>query len=222
MPTPRLNLSQIETSLRTVQREFHRINAALTTPRDPIGDDVLAHMLAGYAFVDRLVADRVDLFAMGSLKHLLEMNALVLCGSAERERYASHLVATERRFYDDREGGIRDLVEWMAGHPFRSAWRRAAGAYIRILSEPQLFIEGNHRAGALIMSYLLVRNGQPPFVLSVENAPGYFDPSTTIRRLRKRTLSMLVRLPGLQTRFAQFLRAQADASYLIPPTRCVT
>ena len=40
-------------------------------------------MLAGYAFVDTLVADGVDVFALGQLKHLLELNALVLCGASE-------------------------------------------------------------------------------------------------------------------------------------------
>ena len=64
-----------------------------------------------------------------------------------------------RRFYEEREGGIQDLVEWYAGHRGESAWDRAAGVYVRILSKPQLFIEGNHRTGALLMSYILLRDG---------------------------------------------------------------
>jgi len=216
MLAPRFNLAAIEASLRSVQRDFHLINAVLKTPREPIGDDVLRNMLAGYAYVDRLIAERINIFAMGFLKHLLEMNALVLCGSEDRPQYASHLEATERWFYEDGSGGIRDLVDWMHSHPLRSPWRMAAGAYIRILSEPQLFIEGNHRTGALVMSYLLAREGLPPFVLSVKNAAGYFDPSTTIRHLRKKSLAMLVHLPELDARFTEFLQAQANAAYLIP------
>jgi hypothetical protein len=73
------------------------------------------------------------------------------------------------------------VLEWHARHEGESAWSRAAGAYVRTLSKPQLFIEGNHRAGALMMSYILVREGRPPFVLSVENAGAYFDPSAVIR-----------------------------------------
>ena len=53
--------------------------------------------------------------------------------------------------------------------------------YVRILSRPQLFIEGNQRTAALVMSYVVLRAGQPPFVLSARNAPDYFDPSTVIR-----------------------------------------
>jgi hypothetical protein len=44
--------------------------------------------------------------------------------------------------------------------------RRAAEVYIYILSEPQLFIAGNHRTGALVLSYILAREGRPPFVLT--------------------------------------------------------
>jgi hypothetical protein len=53
-------------------------------------------MMAGYRFVDNLLAQRVDLLAMSNYKV----------------------------------------------HRAHSVWRRAAGVYIYILSEPQLFIEG--------------------------------------------------------------------------------
>jgi hypothetical protein len=174
-------------------------------------------MLAGYAFVDTVVADGIDVFALGASKYLLELNALVLCGTspARREAYAGHMAATERRFYDERQGGVRDLVEWQARHEDESVWSRAAGAYARILSAPQLFIEGNHRVGALVMSYVLVRAGQPPFVLSVENAAAYFEPSTVIRNTGKYSPAMLLRLPGIKRRLAALLRDHADRGYLL-------
>jgi hypothetical protein len=91
----------------------------------------------------------------------------------------------------------------------------AAGLYVRALSKPQLFIEGNHRTGALLASYVLLRNGKPPFVLTVENALAYFDPSTVIRNTDKLGLMALFRLPGIKKRFAQFLEDQADPRYLL-------
>src|SRR5262249_55321038 len=147
----RLDLSAIEASLRGVQRHFDRINRRLPAPRDPLSDAVVRNMIAGYAAVDTLVNDGVDVFAMGQLQHLLELNALVLCGTSptRRAEYAEHRAATERRFYEQREGGIGDLVEWEARHRRESVWMHAAGVYIRALSKPQLFIEGNHRTGAL-------------------------------------------------------------------------
>ena len=106
-------------------------------------------MLAGYAMVDALVGDGVDVFAMGSLKHLLELNTLVLCGTStvRRAAFRRHIEATARRFYDERGAGIRDLVEWCSSLAGKPVWERAAGTYARLLGKPQLFIEGNHRTG---------------------------------------------------------------------------
>jgi len=66
------------------------------------------------------------------------------------------------------------------------------------------------------MSYLLAREGQPPFVLSVENAKAYFDPSTLVQGIERGSLRMLIRLPNLKTRFARLLRDTVAKSYLAP------
>jgi hypothetical protein len=166
-----------------VQRGFDGINDVLSARRDNLDDAVIDNMLAGYAFVDGLVANGIDPFALGNSKHLLELNTLGLCGTstARRTAYAHHIAATEHRFYGERHGGVRDLVEWQARHKDEWPWTRAAGVHVRILSKPQLFIEGNQRTGALVMSYLLVREGGLPFVLTVENARAYFDIFTSLR-----------------------------------------
>jgi hypothetical protein len=212
-----LNLPAIEASLRAVQKDFSRINNLLQCRREEMADEIVANMMAGYQFVDQLVAERSKLFAMGHLRWMLELNALVLCGrdARERENHAAHLAATERHFYGDRDGGVRDVVEWYELHRSESVWKRAAGVYIRVLSEPQLFIEGNHRTGALIMSRILAIDTQPPFVLGVDNAQAYFDPSTLISKTHKRGLAMLFRIPKVKKQFARFLEAQADDRYLL-------
>ena len=213
----RLNLQAIEASLRTVQKNFASINASLHCRRETMADEIVANMMAGYEFVDQLIADRSALFSLGHLRWLLELNALVLCGRdpAERERHAEHLAATEEHFYGERDDGIRDVVEWYELHKGESVWKRAAGVYIRVLSEPQLFIEGNHRTGALIMSFILATESQPPFVLGIDNARSYFDPSTLITKTSKRSVAMLFRMPKLKKEFAAFLREQADDRYLL-------
>jgi hypothetical protein len=214
----RLNLDAIEQSLHAVQRAFDRINAALTARRDPMDSRVVENMVAGYVFVDSLVARGIDLFTYRHLKNFLELNTIVLCGtSAEaRHKFAQALAYTEERFYEEREGGIQDLMEWYAMHRNESAWKRAAGMYVRILSRPQLFIEGNHRTGTLVMSYILVRSRLPPFVLTVDNAAAYFNPSTLIRDTPKKSVVMLYRLPKIKKKFAAFLQEQADPGYLLP------
>jgi len=207
----------VAAGLRRVQREFDVLNAGLSANREPLNDRVLENMLRGYAFVDELVAAGMDVFAMGNHKHLLELNTIVLCGTdpARREQYAGHLEATERRFYEERDGGIQDLVEWHAHQGGVSPWQRAAGAFVRVLSKPQLFVEGNHRTATLLMSYILLGEGLPPFVLSPENAVAYFEPSTVLRDTEKRSAAALFRLPGPTRRLAQLLAEHADPRYLM-------
>lgn len=219
-PTPGrvLDLEAIDATLRDLQAHFPEINRLLKSRRDAIDDSLIANMMAGYDFVDSLVAQQIDIFAMGHLKRLLELNAIVLCGrdEGERTRSASHLEATERRFYEQEGGGIRDIVEWYTLHRTELPWKRAAGVYVRMLSEPELFVEGNHRTGALVMSYILAREGRPPFVLTAENAKAYLDPSTLITETRKHSVVAVYRLPKIKRYFAKFLKEHADRKYLMP------
>ena len=215
-PAGRFDLTAIEADLRALQREFPHINPQLRDRRDPISDTVIENMMTGYAYVDELVAEQLDIFAMGNLKHLLELNCRVLCGVGEAERRdsAEHLRAVEERFYNAPGAGIRHIVEWYEVRRGQSAWKLAAGVYIRVLSEPQLFIEGNHRSGALIVSYLLARDGKPPFVLTPANACEFFDPSSLIKKIDKRQFLANFRIPHLKERFARFLKQQSDDTYL--------
>ena len=186
-----------------------------------MSDEVVENLLAGYAYVDSLVEWGIDVFAKGQHKYLLELNNIVLCGpdQSQRAEFHQHIKATESRFYDEPGGGIEDLVEWRARHLGDSVWKLAAGVYVRALSKPQLFIEGNHRTGTLLASYLLLRAEQPPFVLTVENASAYFEPSTVIRNTSKLGAFGLFRLPGIKKRFAKFLEQQADPGYLLSANR---
>ncbi|HEX6829266.1 MAG TPA: hypothetical protein VF104_09825 [Burkholderiales bacterium] len=217
-PAPRrLNLAAIEASLHEVQAHFGAINADLSERRDAMDNRVIGNMIAGYRLVDEYVASGKDLFDIERVGGLLEINNMVLCGTdpVRRGEFASHLAATEQRFYDEDEGGIGDLMEWYDMHRTESVWKRAAGTFVRILSKPQLFIEGNHRSGALIMSYILMRDGYPPFVLTADSAVAFFNPSTVIRNTRKKSIAMLYRLPGIKKRYARFLEAQADPRFLL-------
>ena len=210
------DLPAIERSLREVEANFATINSQLGTPRESLDRFAVGNMMSGYAFIDELIDGKVDLFAFGQLRLFLELNALVLCGRDDQVRSdcAQHLAATDKYFFDNVDGGIRDVVEWYALHSNDSAWIRAAGVYIRILSEPELFIEGNHRTGALVMSYILARDGHPPFVLTTGRAKDFFDWSTLFGAKRKSGLLLRWRMPSLTRNFAEFLIAQADPRFL--------
>jgi hypothetical protein len=212
-----INLPAIEHALRHLQRAFPQINKKLSDRRDPLDDEVLGNMLEGYATVERLLCNGVDIFKMGQLHHWLELNAIVLCGSDAVVRSGHHrlIEASEARFYEQPGGGISDIMEWYALNINKSVWRRTAGVYIRMLSDPQLFIEGNHRTGALIMSYLLTREGCAPFVLTDKNAREFFNPSSAFKKTKKRSVKMRIKMPGLASAFADYLKHQANKSFLV-------
>ena len=213
----RLNIATIENSLREVQREFPRLKTHLRTDRDSMDDEIVENLLSGYSLVDEFISEQIKLFSLGNLKYFLELNYTVLCGldQRKRENYSKHLEATENRFYAHKQGGIEDIMEWYAIHRNQTVWGRAAGVYLRILSDPQLFIEGNHRSGALVMSYILVSEGYPPFILTVENAKTYFDLSSRMTRLRKKTIEMALISPAINRKFARFLRKESNLKYLV-------
>jgi hypothetical protein len=211
-----LNLAAIESALRELQRVFPEINRGLLDHRDRLDDEVLLNMLDGYAFVDRLISERVDIFEMGHSSYWLRLNATVLCGTdtAKLARHHRMLDATEARFYEEPGAGIGDVMNWYSFHRGKDVWRRAAGVYNRILSEPQLFIEGNHRTGALIMSYLLAREGQSPFVLTRKNAKGFFDPSSVVKKTKKKQFVGEIKFKRLTRDFAKFLVLQKNPDFL--------
>jgi hypothetical protein len=208
---PHLNLAAIERSLKEVQVQFDALSERFLERRDSFIDSVLQNMLAGYALIDAYATRGIDLFSLQHSGLLLEINTTVLCGTdpAKRAEYAAHIAATEDRFFSNEEGSFKDLLEWYNVHRNESAWKRAAGVYVRILSKPQLFIEGNHRSGSLIVSYLLMRDGRPPFVLTVDNAAAYFNPSTVIRNLSKHGVRALFKIPKIKKKYAAFLEEQA-------------
>lgn len=211
--TRRLDLPAIECALRDVQQRFAELSKYFTEPRDPFTDEVLYNVLEGYALIDDYVARDINLFDLQQVDLMLEINATVLCGRdpARRLEYAEHLAATEKHFFNNVEGGIKDLYNWYCAYHSESIWKRAAGVYVRILSRPQLFLEGNHRTGSLIVSYLLMRAGLPPFVLSLTNAEGYYNPSSVIRNSAKHGVKALYELPKIKKKYAAFLEEQSPS-----------
>ena len=217
MSSTRLDLAAIEASLRDVQAHFEEINASLTTPADPMGDRVVENLLAGYEYLDELLADESYLLARGNSRRLLQLNCLVLGATATPGPWVARGVPPDRGAF---------LRRWQPGRPARphELCGRAQGrrdlearrrAYIQILSAPQLFVEGNHRTGALIMSHLLTRAGKPPFVLTVRNAKAYFDPSSLVKACRKRSIQALLEVPKLRKRLAKFVEYEADPAFLL-------
>src|SRR5215831_14913209 len=118
MGTCRLNLRAIEKSLRAVQREFPKINAVLRSRRDSMSDEVVDNMMAGYALVDKVLANDTDIVTAKRAAYLLELNHTVLCGldPKARKEHQRHVEATIKRFYTQKEFNIENILRWYREH----------------------------------------------------------------------------------------------------------
>jgi hypothetical protein len=214
----RLHLRRIDDELRDVQRHFPAINAMLNSRRDEFTDTVRQNMLAAYEFLDAVVNDGLDLFRDEGLEALLQLNHLVLLGQGYDPReFRRHISVTRRQFFDNFRQYVKPIRRWYRKHQTDNPYKVAAQVYVGVLSQPQLYQEGNHRTGSLIASGILLQNGCPPFVLTRRNAVAYFNPSSEIKFTDKRTIRGKLRLPKYRHDFREFLRQNVTEAYVRRP-----
>jgi hypothetical protein len=210
-----LNLERIDDALRDVQRHFPEINAALDCRRDDFSDTVRQNMLTAYEFLDTVVNDGLDFFSGQGIEALLQLNHLVLLGRGYDWRaFGRHITATRRQFFDNFRRYVKPIRRWYRKHETENPYKVASQVYVGVLSQPQLFQEGNHRTGSLIASGILLQNGCPPFVLTRQNAVAYFNPSSEIKFTDKRTVRGKLRLPRYQRKFRDFLERNVNRAYV--------
>ena len=211
----RLRLGRIEEELRDVQRHFPSINAVLRLRRDDFTDTVRQNMLAAYEFLDAIVHDGVDLFSDQGLEALLQLNHLVLLGRDYDPRaFSRHISATRQQFFTNFRHYVKPIRRWYRKHETENPYKVASQVYIGVLSQPQLYQEGNHRTGSLITSGILLQSGCPPFVLTHQNAVAYFNPSSEIKFTDKRTVRGKLRLPKYRRRFRDFLQQNVSPKFI--------
>jgi hypothetical protein len=208
----RFNLKEIAASLNEVQENFAEINAQLACSRDDFTDDVKNNVIAAYAYLDKLLADEVDIFDTAGLKKMLELNHVIHFGphTAKRLFHLRHIKETQERFFTN----IRHVKRWYRKHADESSRKIAAELYVSILSQPQLYIEGNHRTGSLVANWILMRDGHAPFVLNVDNAVAYFEPSSEVK-FSSRTNKFGLPKYKYHRKFEKFLKQYGDNRYVL-------
>ncbi|MBF6058080.1 hypothetical protein [Thiomicrorhabdus heinhorstiae] len=215
-----LNIDAIRSSLVDVQRNFQHINSQLSVHRSPLSDEAIENFLAGYAKIDAYLVDDFNLFEVGNSHALLELDNIVLFHSAQTSanEQNNQFKATQQHFYEAKDGGIGGLMEWLELNDDTSVWKKAAGVFCYMVAQPQLFLEGNHRVATLVSSYLLVREGFAPLVVTVENAKAFFEISEQMKEKHKNSIfDEFFSLPRLTSNFAQMLKDTQSDKYLLKP-----
>jgi hypothetical protein len=179
-------------------------------------EDARRRMLNGYAFVDRLLATGKDPFAFGGSHLLLELNHVVLCGTtpARRAEFSRHIAATERRFYEDHACGADSFYDWVDENRSLKPLVFAAGVYRRIVSAPQLFIEGNQRTATLVASFVLGHCGLPPLVWTRSTFKAFASLSAQCKATDRRRLLSAIWGLALDWRLQRLIARTADTRFL--------
>lgn len=196
-----------------VQKNFSKINDRLSLHREYLEDRVIERMLGAYDFINSLIGKKIDLFTPAGLYSMLELNHLILCGKDEssRREFHSHIVETRRIF----QRNIKPIVEWYKTKKVKqSIFKLVTGYYAKVLSFPQLFIEGNHRTGTIVMNYYLVNNDIPPLILNTENAYEYFELSGDIKFTDKQSFAAEFKLLGYRKRMQDVIEKYGREIYI--------
>jgi hypothetical protein len=218
----RLDLNSIAASLAQVEAHWSEIDDDLDRHRigrkDKFDRTMRLNMLSAYAYLDELISEHHRPFTRNGIASMLALNNRVHYGtdSALMAEYESAIRATREKFNTQ----IGPIVDWYNKHAKRGdhPFKLAAETYVSILGQPQLFIEGNHRTGSLIASWINLSAGLPPFVLSVDNAIPYFAPSAEIKRFAdKSTWRGRTRLPKYRSVFRKFWESHVEERYVIRP-----
>ncbi|SIQ61036.1 hypothetical protein SAMN05920897_111121 [Alkalispirochaeta americana] len=208
------NILQIESSLARFQEAFSEINDSLSMRREIFTTQMREQIVEAYDYLNSLLRKDMDIFTPAGLHALLEMNHVVLCGRSQidRRHYYAHLEETRKSFLKK----IRPIKEWVLRKRTESEpFQIASGFYSQMLSRPQLFLEGNHRTGNIVLNYLLVSTGAPPYIITVENAQTYLDISGDIKFTDNGNyLDTALRMPGHRKRFRTFLEEHAREAFV--------
>ncbi len=216
----KFNIPAVEESLLNVEQNWTKIDDSLAYEKigrrdTPFDSVVRTRMMSAYIHLDALLRVGVEPFSLDSIPAMLELNNLVHFGRDWdlRLQYHKAILATSDKYYSQ----IEPIQKWYKKHMKNQPRpiKVAAEIYVAILGQPQLFIEGNHRTGSLIASWISMYYGRPPFVLSTDNAVAYFRPSAEIKKFaNKSTWRGRSKLPKYRRCFKEFWETHIDFKFV--------
>ncbi|ARN81318.1 hypothetical protein [Methylocystis bryophila] len=205
------DIHKIRENYKRVIEDFDRINDVLDCKRDKFDSFVARNMLHAYHHINKHLASSPG-SALLSWKEMLELNMLVHLGADadRRHEYYGFVRHTEERF----EARFPTVMQWYDRHEAHGEdpYKIAAGLYVRILAQPQLFIEGNHRTGSLVANYYLILKSQNPFVMTPDNAVEFLNLASDVKFTKDDIQSKFKRAFGWRDELARmrvFLKENA-------------
>lgn len=213
----KFNLSSIESCLQDYKRNFKKINVKIDRKREDFTSGHIHNILEGYEFLNSLISKEIDLLSVAGMYQMVELNHIVLCGTATNKRveYYKHLIKTREKFITH----IGPISKWLKKQGKTDPYEVAAGFYSRALSFPQLFVEGNHRTENMVINYYLAGKNLPPYVVTTDTAILYLNISGNIKFGTKKKLIDDIKRKHYTAEFQKFIRLSGDSSHLLHGSR---
>lgn len=216
----RPNLKEIEASYMEVLQNWEAIDSKLDELKigrkdTPFDTWLMENMLTAWDYIDYFIRTKdYGLLSRKGGPHMLEINHRVHYGEnyTLRDEYRKAIEATTEKFSTQ----IVPIRKYYKKHMQSEASvnRVASEVFIAILGMPQLYIEGNHRSGSIVASWINMAHNKPPFVLTVENAITFFQPAQTIKKFNKRSMwRSLTELPKYKADFKRFWKNHCDKRF---------
>lgn len=158
---------------------------------------------------------KIDIFSRDGIEAFFEINNIVQVGLSTSTRFEYRYSEREarRHFYEN----INLVQKWYNKNNAHSVdtFDLAAQISVRILSCPQLFIEGNHRSSTIVANWINLQHGYPPFVLDSENAVEYFKFSDDAKyKANKNTWIGRLILNKYSNSFKEFMEKNVNCKYI--------
>jgi len=217
----RPNLKSIEESYSLVLKNWQKIDDELDLQQigrkdTPFNETLITNMLSAWEYIDFFIRKKnYDLLSARGGPDMLEVNHLVHYGQnlLLRQEYQKAIEATTEKFSKN-VLPIRDYYKKKMTDS-ASVNKVAAEIYIAILGIPQLYIEGNHRSGSIVASWVNLANKKPPFVLTIDNAISFFRPAQEIKKFNKRSVwRSMTKLPKYKKDFKIFWKNNCDMQFV--------
>lgn len=217
----RPDLKKIEASYLEVLENWKQIDDALDLKKigrkdTPFDRTLMENMMTAWEYIDYFIRKKdYSLLGIEGGPDMLEVNHRVHYGvnKSLRREYQKAIHATTEKF-SKQVKPIRNYYrkKMKAG---TSVYKVAAEIFISIVGMPQLYIEGNHRSGSIVASWVNLVNEKPPFVLTVDNAVPFFQPAQEIKKFDKKSLwRSMTKLPKYEKEFKHFWKSYCDMTFV--------
>ncbi|MBT8362809.1 MAG: hypothetical protein KJO32_17810 [Deltaproteobacteria bacterium] len=207
----RPNLDEIEKSYAKVLAQWQQIDDQLEKSKvgrkdTPFDTQLMENMLSAWEYIDYFIKKKdYSLLSNKGGPDMLEINHRVHYGvdAEQRAEYKKAIKATTEKF-SKQVLPIRNYYKNKIKNK-HSIDVIASEIFIATIGQPQLYIEGNHRSGSIVASWINLEHNKPPFVLSVDNALAFFRPAQEIKKFNKRSMwRSLTKLPKHKNDFKKF------------------